>query len=109
MYVKTYFNKQAGGVMFGCRPATWQGGPVQLSVESEFVSGRVRSDITTLRLEYAHGRPTTVHPRRGYVLVALPPQHLERASRVVRIVGLNTSGKTVGVETLVPPKRRPRS
>jgi hypothetical protein len=106
-YVKTYFNKHAGGVMVGCRPATWQGGPVQLSVESEFVSGRVRPDVKTIRLEYARGATTIVHPTRGYVLAVIPPQHLQRASRLVRIAGLNSAKKTVGVQTLpAPPKKR---
>jgi hypothetical protein len=36
----------------------------------------------------------------------IPPQHLERADRLVRIVGLNSAQKTVGVQTLpVPPKK----
>jgi hypothetical protein len=108
MYVKTYVNKHNSGVSLGCRPATWQGGPVQLNVQSEFVSGRVRRDVTAVRLEYAQGAATTVHPTRGYVLVTLPPQHLERAARLVRIVGLDSSGKTVGVQKLpAPPKTRP--
>jgi hypothetical protein len=105
-YVKTYFNKHASGVMVGCRPAAWRGAPVQLGVESEFVSGRVRSDITAVRLEYARGGSTIVHPTRGYVLAVIPPQHLERADRLVRIVGLNSAQKAVGVQTLpVPPKK----
>jgi hypothetical protein len=92
--------------MVGCRPAAWQGGPVQLGVESEFVSGRVRSDITAVRLEYARGGSTIVHPTRGYVLAVIPPQHLERADRLMRIVGLNNAQKAVGVQTLpVPPKK----
>jgi hypothetical protein len=107
MYVKTYIDKHAGGVMEGCHPAPWQGGPVQLGTEWQFVSGRVRSDITTVRLEYAGGGSTTVHPTRGYVLAVMPRQHLARARRLVRIVGLNSSGKTVGIQNLpVPPKSR---
>lgn len=104
-YVKTYFNKHAGGVMEGCRPAAWRGGAVQFGVESEFVSGRVRSDITAVRLEYAHGAPTIAHPTRGYILAVIPPQHLERADRLVRIVGLNSAQKTVGVQTIPTPPR----
>lgn len=107
IYVKTYFNKHASGVMVGCRPGAWQGNPVQIATESEFVSGRVRRDVTTIRLEYAGGAPTTIHPTRGYVLAAIPPQHLERSSRLVRIVGLNSAGKRVGVQVLpAPPERK---
>jgi hypothetical protein len=106
-YVKTYFSKHAGGVMVGCRPATWQGSPVQLGVESEFVAGRVRSDVTSVWLDYARGASTIVHPTRGYVLVTIPPQHLERPDRLVRIVGLDHAQKQVGVETVpAPPKKR---
>ncbi len=106
MYVKTYIDKHAGGVMEGCHPAAWQGGPVQLGTEWQFVSGRVRSDITTVRLEYAGGGSTTAHPTRGYVLTVMPPQHLARTRRLVRIVGLSSSGKTVGVQNLPVPKSR---
>lgn len=108
-YVKTYFSKLAAGVMVGCRPATWQGGPLQLGVELEFVSGRVRADVKTLRLEYARGAATTVRPTRGYILVTIPAQHLARADRLVRIVGLDSANKTVGVQTIpAPPKKAAR-
>lgn len=107
VYVKTYIDKHDGGVMEGCHPAAWQGAPVQLGTEWQFVSGRVRSDVTSVRLEYAGGGSTTVHPTRGYVLAVISPQHLEGARRLVRIVGLNSTGKTVGVQKLpVPPKSR---
>lgn len=107
IYVKTYIDKHDGGVMEGCHPAAWQGDPVQLGTEWQFVSGRVRPDVTSVRLEYAGGGSTTVHPTRGYVLAVMPSQHLERARRLVRIVGLNSTGKTVGVQKLpVPPKSR---
>jgi hypothetical protein len=105
-YVKTYFNKHAAGVMVGCHPATWQGSPVQLSLASEFVSGRVRADVKTVRFEYARGAPTTVHPTRGYILAVIAPKHLARADRLVRIVGLNSANKIVGVQTIpAPPKK----
>jgi hypothetical protein len=111
-YVKTYFSKHASGVMVGCRPAASQGSKqvrsIQFSVESEFVSGHVRADVTTVRLEYVHGAATTVHPTRGFVLAVVPPQHLERADRLVRIVGLNSAQKTVGVQTLPAPPKKPR-
>jgi hypothetical protein len=60
----------------------------------------VRSDVTTIRLEYARGAATVVHPTRGYILAVIPPQHLKRAERLVWIVGLNSAQKTVGVQTL---------
>ena len=99
-YVKT-----PTGTTFSCRPARWQGGPVQLGVESKFVSGRVRADVEAVRLEYARGAATIVHPTRGRVLVAIPPEHLERAARLVRAVGLDRARKTLGVETIPAPRR----
>jgi hypothetical protein len=106
MYVKTYLDMHNAGVSIGCRPTTWQGNPVQLSVWSEFISGRVRGDVAAVRLEYVQGKATIVRPTRGYVLVTLRPQHLERANRLVRIVGLNDSGAPVGIQKLPPPPAR---
>jgi hypothetical protein len=106
MYVKSHLQKYAAGTMVGCRTAAWEGGPVQLNIQSEFVSGRVRPDITAVRLEYARGKSTIVHPTHGYVLVTLPSKHLERVSRLVRIVGLNDSGTPVGIQKVPPPPKR---
>jgi hypothetical protein len=103
-YIKTHFGKHAGGVTFSCRPAAWQGAPVQLSVISEFVAGRVRSDVRAVRLEYARGGKTIVHPARGYVLVAIPPRRRTPRDRVVRAVGVDSAGHAVGVQTIPAPQ-----
>jgi hypothetical protein len=108
-YIKTHFSVHAGGVAVSCRPAAWQGDTVQLGVMSEFVAGRVRPDVRTVRLEYAHGAKTVVHPIRGYVLVAIPPQHRARSDRLVRVVGVNSAGRTIAVQKIPAPPKKTRS
>ena len=91
------------------RPAAWLGNAVQVGVISEFLAGRVRDDVKTIRLEYAHGAATIVHPTRGYVLVAIPPRHRARADRLVRVIGVNSVGRTIAVQHMPAPPKKARS
>lgn len=108
-YTKTYFSAHAAGMTVSCRPAAWQGKAVQLDVMSEFVAGRVRPDVRTVRLEYAHGAKTIVHPKRGYVLVAIPARHREPGDHLVRVAGVNSAGRTIAVQKIPAPARKSRA
>jgi hypothetical protein len=106
-YIKTHFNVHAGGMTVSCRPATWQGDAVQLGVMSKFLAGRVRPDVKTVRLEYTHGAKTIIHPTRGYVLVAIPPQHRQPGDHLARVIGVNSAGARSRSRTF-PSRRRRR-
>jgi hypothetical protein len=108
-YIKTHFSVHAGGMTVSCRPAAWQGNPVQVSLMSEFLAGRVRADVKTIRLDYTHGATTIVHPTRGYVLVAIPAQHRARAGRLVRVVGITSAGRTIALQNIPAPPKKTRS
>jgi hypothetical protein len=105
MYVRHFISKRAAGVMISCQGHTWHGPPVQLSTDSSpslFVSGRVRSDITTVRLRYADGATSELWPTRGYVLQAMPPNHLKRGHEVIAADGYARDGRRVGHESFRP-------
>jgi hypothetical protein len=109
MYVRHFISKLVAGMLVSCQGGTWSGGAVQLSTESSpalFVSGRVRSDVAVVRLRYADGSTSTLHPTRGYVLAAIAPRHLQPGHDLIGADGLARDGHTVGHESFHrPPKR----
>jgi hypothetical protein len=107
-YVKTYFSKRAAGVMISCHPSAWAGPALQLGVATDFVYGRVRSDIAKVRVDYRGGGSTTLAPTHGYVLGTIPAAHLARSKSPARFVGLTSTGRAVATRAIpLPPKPRP--
>jgi hypothetical protein len=106
MYVRWYRNKHARGTMEGCGDPAWHGPPLQLSTESyppEFVVGRVRSDVATVELRFADGARTTLRPTNGFVLYAVPAEHLEKGHVLVSAAGRNAAGRTVATQPFPRP------
>ena len=101
LYVKTYVDVHAAGVMISCHGTAWQGPAVQLQAGNPplFVSGRVRNDVATVRLVYSDGTTETLHPiAGGYVLAVVAPA--SRRKTLVRIEGLGANGSVVGTERM---------
>jgi hypothetical protein len=99
-YVRTYFSKHAAGAMVSCNGPTWTGPPLALGTNGapmQFVQGRVRPDVATVRLEFANGTSMKAKPVRGFVLVAVPQSH-----HVVSVSGYNRAGRKVGFESFRP-------
>jgi hypothetical protein len=89
MFVKHFIDRTHAGVMTICERPRWRDGPLELSGETPFISGRVRADVKLVRMHFADGSTRTVKPRRGYVLVS-------SASELVAAVGLDAGGTVVG-------------
>jgi hypothetical protein len=108
MYVRHFINTHTAGVMVGCQGPAWSGPSVQLSTESSpafFVAGRVRADVTTVRLRYADGSTTTLRPTRGYVLEAISEKHLQAPRELIAADGLARDGHVIGHESFQPRRR----
>jgi hypothetical protein len=110
VYVRGFVDKHHGGVSISCQGPTWRGTPLQLSADwnpPRFVSGRVRSDVATVRLRFADGSSSTLRPTRGYLLQAMPSGHLKPGHEVIAADGYARDGRRVGRETFRrPPKIR---
>jgi hypothetical protein len=106
VYVKTFVDRQHGGVSVGCYARDWRGPALQLGVNfpPHFVDGRVRPDIKTVRLRFADGSMTTLTPTRGYVLWAAPREHLEQQRSVVAAEGLAADGSVLARQSLRPER-----
>lgn len=100
MYVKHFVSIHIAGAMEGCQARVWSGPPLQLSADPNFLSGRVRSDVASVRLHYAGGKTATLLPTRGYVLVTLPA-----GPKLSSADGLTKNGRVVGHMSFVPPRR----
>jgi hypothetical protein len=64
------------------------------------VSGRVRSDVKTVRILLADGTAVTLTPTRGHILWAVPREGREPVS----IVGLAEDGLVLARQSLQPPE-----
>jgi hypothetical protein len=109
VYVRHFISKRAAGMGVSCQGRTWRGPPLQLSTGSTpplFVSGRVRSDVVTVRLHYADGSTSTLRPTRGYVLQAMSAAHLKSGRELIAADGLARDGHIVGHQSFLPPTRR---
>jgi hypothetical protein len=105
VYVRDFIDRRHAGVSIRCQGRTWRGPPLQLSAGWNpplFVSGRVRSDIATVRLRFADGSMSTVRPTRGYVLQAMPPGQLRPAHEVIAADGFARDGRKVGHQSFRP-------
>lgn len=108
VYVRHYFNAHAAGLTVSCMGRSWVGPALQLESDAtptRFVSGRVRSDIATVRLRYADGTTTTLRPTRGYVLQAMTAPHLTDGHQLIGADGLNRNGKLIGHMSFQPPRK----
>jgi hypothetical protein len=108
MYFKHYFSRHVAGVMEGCHGASWQGPPLQLGTSSTpaiFIEGRVRPDVTKVRVVFVDGTSQTIHPKQGYVLATIRAGHQTIANRPTRFVAIGKTGTVLGVQKLpAPPK-----
>jgi hypothetical protein len=100
MYVKHFVSIHIAGAMEGCQARKWSGPPLQLSADPNFLSGRVRGDVATVRLHYAGGTQVMLQPTRGYVLLTIPA-----GPKLLSADGLAKNGRVVGHMSFVPPKR----
>lgn len=108
MYVKHFFDRRNTGVGISCAAPTWTGPALKLSTQGQprrFVSGRVRSDVKTVRLRFADGSATTLTPTRGYILWAAPKDRLEETTEVVGAEGLGANDSIIARQSFKPPKR----
>jgi hypothetical protein len=103
-YVKSFVDRQHGGVSVSCYGREWTGPALQLgsNFPPHFVSGRVRADVKTVRLRFADGSTEALTPIRGYVLWAAPEERLEPARAVVAAEGLEADGRLVARQSLAP-------
>ena len=107
-YVRTYFSKRATGEMVSCSSPASMGQPLQLGTSGDpwqFIEGRVRADVATVKVTFADGATMTVKPIQGFVLAVIPRRQLVKGAEVSRASGYNAAGRKVGSESLRPPKR----
>ena len=103
VFIKELVDRQHGGVGTNCQEPTWNGSPLQVGTSwspPRFVSGRVRSEVKTVRLRLADGSLVTVTPTRGHILWAVPSPGREPVS----IVGLDDEGNVLARRSLQPPE-----
>jgi hypothetical protein len=109
MYVRSYRDSHPTGVMVSCQGRVWHGQPLQIGTSgspAEFIQGRVRPDVKSLRLNFADGSTTTVKPNDGFVLAAVSRRHLTADAKVTSIDGFNSAHRRVGHESFQPSRRR---
>jgi hypothetical protein len=109
-FLKTFVDDRHTGVTTSCSPPGWTGAPVQLRVgwsPGRFVNGRVRDDVKAVRIRFGDGESVSVEPRRGYVLYAMPAEHLTEGRLPIAADGLDASGNVVGTASF-PPFPPPR-
>ena len=108
VFIKEFVDRQHGGVGVDCQEPTWTGSPLQVGTAwspPRFVTGRVRSDVKTVRIRLADGSSVTLTPTRGHILWAVPREGREPLS----IVGLDEDGTVLVRQSLQPPEPTTRS
>jgi hypothetical protein len=108
VFIKEFVDRQHGGVEVNCQEPTWNGSPLQVGTAwspPRFVTGRVRSDVKTVRIRLADGSAVTLAPTRGHILWAVPREGREPVS----IVGLDADGTVLARQSLLPPGPTTRS
>ena len=108
VFIREFVDRQHAGVGTNCQEPTWNGSPLQVGTSwspPRFVSGRVRSDVKTVRIRLADGSAVTLTPTRGNILWAVP-----RAGREpVSIAGLDEDGTVLARRSLQTPEPTTRS
>jgi hypothetical protein len=108
VFIKEFVDRQHAGNATNCQEPTWNGSPLQVGTAwspPRFVTGRVRSDVKTVRIRLADGSAVTLTPTRGHILWAVPREGREPVS----IVGLDEDGTVLARESLQPPEPTTRS
>jgi hypothetical protein len=103
VFVKELVDRQHAGVGTDCQSPNWNGSPLQVGTSwspPRFVSGRVRSDVKTVRIRLADGSTVTLTPTRGHILWAVPKEGREPVS----IAGLGEDGTVLARQSLQPPE-----
>lgn len=109
IYVRSFRNKHATGVMVQCLGPVWHGQPLQLGTSgspAEFIQGRVRPDVKSVRMNFADGSTTTVKPNNGFVLAAVSRKQLTAGAKLTSVDGFNAAHRRVGHESFQPSPRR---
>lgn len=93
----------------GCEAVPLAGPPVQLQIlgggtagQEAVLYGEVAKSVRAVELIFQRGARQTVRPRSGLVLVKINLAHSRLNSRLVRVLGLDGSGRVVGVEHYDP-------
>jgi hypothetical protein len=102
MFVRHFIDRHHAGVGVMCERPRWREGPLELGAGLPFISGRVRADVKRVRIRFADGSSTTLRPRRGYILYAVPEKHLPPGPEPVGADGLGADGTVVGRQTFWP-------
>jgi hypothetical protein len=108
VFTKEFVDRQYAGNSTNCHEPTWNGSPLQVGTSwspPRFVSGRVRSDVKTVRIRLADGSAVTLTPTRGHILWAVPSEDREPVS----IVGLDGDGGVLARQSLLPPEPTTKS
>ena len=103
VYIKQFVDRQHAGNATTCQEPTWNQSPLQVGTSwspPRFVTGRVRSDVKTVRIRLADGSAVTLTPTRGHILWAVPSKGREPVS----IAGLDDDGTVIGRRSLQPPE-----
>jgi hypothetical protein len=103
VFTKEFVDRQHAGNGTSCHEPTWNGSALQVGTSwspPRFVSGRVRSDVKTVRILLADGTAVTLTPTRGHILWAVPREGREPVS----IVGLAEDGIVLARQSLQPPE-----
>jgi hypothetical protein len=103
VFTKEFVDRQHAGNGTNCQEPTWNGSPLQVGTSwspPRFVSGRVRSDVKTVRIRLADGSTVTLTPTRGHILWAVPREDREPVS----IAGLGEDGTVLARQSLQPPE-----
>jgi hypothetical protein len=103
VYIKQFVDRQHAGNATTCQEPTWNGSPLQVGTAwspPRFVTGRVRSDVKTVRIRLADGSAVSLTPTRGHILWAVPSKGREPVS----IVGLDEDGTVIGRQSLQRPE-----
>jgi hypothetical protein len=104
-YVRDLFGSAAPRVGMGCERPIWNGRALELGASwtpPRLVSGRVRPDVRRVRVRFADGSTTILTPTRGYVLWAVPREHIEPGHELVAFEGLDADGDVLGRQSWPP-------
>ncbi|HEX6680888.1 MAG TPA: hypothetical protein VF063_09605 [Gaiellaceae bacterium] len=101
MYVR-YKTDRATGVSEGCREPTRSGPALQLgsmSFPTQFLMGRVRTDVEKIEVRFADGARVTIEPTRGFVLYGVPASHVRAGHELIGAVARDGDGRKIGSQS----------
>jgi hypothetical protein len=98
MYLRHSIDAHHTGTGIQCAQRTTRDWPFDLhagGTPTMFIGGRVRTDIQTVRVEFADGTHRDLRPTRGYVLYAVPENRLAPARAPIRVEARNADGQVL--------------